>query len=89
MSNNEWTNNPVFLGLSPEKQAFFKKLQTQTKGKSPTQALPFLLEAMNTLKSNKLSFTPEETSLLMESLSSQLSSTEKMAFETLKSQLHS
>lgn len=88
MSSQDWTNNPSFLALSPEKQAILKQFSEQTKGKSPSQSLPFFLQTMNTLKEKNMSFSQEETNLLIEQLSSNLSPAEKAAFEALRHKLH-
>ena len=88
MSSQDWTNNPSFLALSPEKQAILKQFSEQTKGKSPRQSLPFFLQTMNTLKEKNMSFSQEETNLLIEQLSSNLSPAEKAAFEALRHKLH-
>lgn len=88
MNNNDWTNNPSFLALSPEKQAILKQFSEQTQGKSPNQALPLLIQTINTLKEKNLSFSKEETNLLIEQLSNNLSPTEKVAFEAIRHKLH-
>ena len=88
MSSQDWTNNPSFLALSPEKQAILKQFNEQIKGKSPRQSIPFFIQTMNTLKARNMSFSHEETKLLIEQLSGNLSPAEKAAFETIRQKLH-
>lgn len=88
MSNQDWTNNPSFLALSPEKQKILKQFSEQIKGKSPSQSLPIFIQTMNALKAKNMSFSQEETNLLIEQLSGNLSPTEKAAFEAIRHKLH-
>lgn len=88
MSENNWTNNPAFTALSPEKQKFLEHFSKETKNKSPNETLSLLLSTMRTLKEQNISFTKEETSLLIESLTANLSPTEKLAVEALRSRMN-
>lgn len=84
MNNSNWTNNPAWNALAPEKKEILEKLVSQTKGLPPAQALPHLLQAQNLLREKKLSFSKEERDLLLDAFSANLSPKEKATFETLK-----
>lgn len=84
MNNSNWTNNPAWSALSPEKKEILENLISQTKGLPPTQALPHLLQAQNILREKKISFSTEERDLLLNVFSAGLSPKEKATFETLR-----
>lgn len=87
MNNRDWTNNASFSALSTEKQDILKEISAQLKGKSKSETLPFFIQTMNMLKNKNITFTTEETNLLIEQLSANLSPAEKTAFEALRRKL--
>ena len=84
MNTSNWTNNPAWNALAPEKKEILQNLISQTRGLPPSQALPHLLQAQSRLREKNLSFTQKETDLLLQVFSSGLSPKEKATFETLR-----
>lgn len=82
MSN--WRENPVFQQMDPRKKAILEQLARNGQGKSAKQAAPLLMAAMSELKKQNLTFTPEESSLLITSLSADLSPAEQQKVEKMK-----
>lgn len=87
MSESNWTNNPAFQSLSPEKQQFLEHFSREAQNKSPNETFSLLMSTMRAIKEQNLSFTKEETSLLIDSLTANLSPTEKLAVEALRNRM--
>ena len=75
---------PEYQKLSPAKQALISEIVTDASKTSGDAMLPLLLKAQSRMKSQNIQFTPEESSLLMTTLMSDLSPAEKAKFEMLK-----
>lgn len=82
--NQEWLNSPEFKGLPPMKQALLKALITEGAGKSPEELVPAFLKANNELNKRGMSFTSQESSLLMTALMESMSPAEKKKFEMMQ-----
>lgn len=75
MNNNTSSNNQdnssktvdaflksnLFLQMHPQKKAIITKLISQTKGKAPKEALPYLIRANTELKRMNMTFSREES----------------------------
>lgn len=83
MSNMSWSEHPNFQKLDSRKKAIILDLVKDTKGKALNQTLPSLLQAQAKLKAQGLSFSKEETTLLMEILTIDLSPMEKAKVEAM------
>ncbi len=84
MEQQPWINNPKLKDMHPLKIQVMTELAQNTSGKSLIQAAPYLLKAQQTLKSAGLSFSEEESSLLMEILTKDMSIDEKQQIERMK-----
>ncbi len=74
----------VFKKMHPTKLEVMKELVEKMEGKPMKMAAPLLLEAANRLKKENLSFTPEESAVLIEILSKDMSPEEKAKVEMMK-----
>ena len=70
-------NNPVFLGMDPEKLQFILSFVQKKKPASMKDAMPFLLANMNAARKQNLKFSPAEVQLIAEILSRDLPPQEK------------
>ena len=84
MPKNSWINEPAFKNMHPLKLKVLKDLANDTAGKPPSQTIPYLLKAQQTLKASNLSFSKEESTLLIEILTKDMTPEEKQQVERLK-----
>lgn len=84
MSQSIFEQYDIFKTMHPVKLQIMKELADNMKGKSMREAAPQLMAAMNKLKVHNLSFTQEETKILMEILTKDMSSQEREKVEMMK-----
>lgn len=84
MSQSIFEQYDIFKTMNPIKIQVMKELAENMKGKQMKDAAPLLIAASNKLKSNNLSFTAEEASVLMEILTKDMSPQEKAKVEMMK-----
>ncbi len=84
MSQTSWLNNPALKDMHPLKLRVITELAENASGKPLSQTVPYLLKAQQTLKAAGLSFSPEESALLMEILTKDMTTEEKQQFERMK-----
>ncbi len=64
--NEDWKNNPRLSGIDPEKLSMLQGLAQQGTGKSPSDLLPFLMQAASQGKNTGLRFNDQEISAILE-----------------------
>ncbi len=77
-------NNPAFKNMHPLKLKVMTDLIQATEGKPIAQSLPALLSAKQQLNALGLSFSQEETSLLIDAVSNNLSPENKSKLDAMK-----
>lgn len=87
MSDMAWIHNPELKRLSPRKMELVTKLVEESNGKTLTQAIPVLMNINKTLQSEGLSFTDEESALIMDILTRDMTLKERQQFENMKQML--
>lgn len=84
MQDYSWLHTDTFKNIHPKKLEVMADLMKQTDGKPIAQSIPFLLKAKNELSKDGLSFTTEETAVIMEFMTRDMSPQEKEQLEKLK-----
>jgi len=84
MNQKPWLNHPALRAMHPVKLQVINELAENASGKPLTQTAPYLLKAQKTLKEAGLSFSSEESTLLMEILTKDMTPSEKQQLERLK-----
>ena len=84
MSQSIFEQYDIFKTMHPVKVEVMKELSDNMKGKSMKDAAPLLMTAMNKLKSHNLSFTQEETKVLMEIMTKGMSQQDMSRVEMVK-----
>ncbi len=84
MSQSIFEQYEIFKTMHPVKIQVMKELVESMQGKNMKDAAPFLMSATSKLKSHNLSFTPEETTVLLEILTKDMSPQEKAKVEMMK-----
>ena len=74
----------IFKTMHPVKLQVMKELAEGMRGKNMKDAAPLLMKATSQLKSHNMSFTPEETKILLEILTKDMSPQEKAKVEMMK-----
>lgn len=77
MQDMSWIHNPALQNIHPKKMSVITELVQKTEGKPIAQSLPFLMQANKDLQREGLSFTEEESTLIMDILTRDLSAEEK------------
>lgn len=84
MKDSTWINHPAMKNLDARKLAILIDLMNEADGKPTEKALPLLVKTNAKMKSLGLSFTPEETNLIVEILTKDMSAADKQKVEMLK-----
>lgn len=84
MSQSIFEQYDIFKTMHPIKLQVMKELVHSMNGKSMNEAAPLLMTAMNKLKKHNLSFGSEETKILLEILTKDMSPQEKAKVEMMK-----
>lgn len=84
MSQSIFEQHEIFKTMHPVKIQVMKELVESMEGKSMKEAAPLLMNATAKLKSNNMSFTPQETTILLEILTKDMSPQEKAKVEMMK-----
>lgn len=87
MTDMSWANNPALKDINPRKMEIITELVKETEGKPATLSMPALMKANNTLKQEGMAFTQEESTLIMDILTKNMTSEEKVKLENLKKML--
>lgn len=82
--DNSWLNNPKLRNVDPRKLAILKELMKQAEGKSMEQLIPLLIAANKRLAQQNMTFTKEESELMLEALTRNMSPKERAQFEMIK-----
>lgn len=84
MRDTSWMNNPTLRNIDPKKLGILLELVNDTEGKPADKILPYLIATNTKLKSQGLSFTSDETDLMLSILMKDLSEEEKKKIEMVK-----
>lgn len=82
--NTSWTNHPKMQNIEPRKLAVLMELMKEAEGKPMDQLLPILMNANKKLQQQNINFTKDESDLMLDLLSKNLSPREKMQFDMIK-----
>lgn len=84
MSQSIFEQHEIFKTMHPVKLQVMKELVEGMEGKSMKDAAPLLMNATSKLKSHNMSFTPQETTILLEILTKDMSPQDKAKVEMMK-----
>lgn len=74
----------ILKNMHPMKVQIIRELEKKAAGKGMKSMMPLIMEAMQKLKANNLSFSQEEVSVLLEIMTKDMSSEEKQRVEMMK-----
>lgn len=84
MADTSWTNNPKLKNIDPRKMLILLELMREAEGKPLEQVLPLLVNTNKKLQQQNLTFTKEESEIMIDILTKQMTPKEKMQFEMMK-----
>ncbi len=77
MQDMSWIHNPALKNIQPKKMMIITELIKNTDGKPIAQSIPFLMQANKELQKEGLQFTEDETTIIMDILTRDMSAAEK------------
>ncbi|MEE1312142.1 MAG: hypothetical protein UHS41_00105 [Lachnospiraceae bacterium] len=81
----DWMNDARVRNIPPEKLTVMALLMEQANGKTPEEFLPILLRTSQSLEKAGMSFTKEETNLIIDVLKEGMTPAEKQKLAFLQS----
>ncbi|HPU63556.1 MAG TPA: hypothetical protein PK304_05330 [Mobilitalea sp.] len=84
MADTSWNNNPKMKNIDPRKLAVLMELVKEAQGKSIDKLIPLIVNANKKLQAQNLSFTKDESEILIEILTKNMSPKERARFEMLR-----
>ncbi len=89
MADMSWSNNPKLKNIDPKKLSILIELMKEAEGKPMDQVLPMLMRTNKRLQEQNLVFSKDESELMIELLTKNMSSKEKMQFEMIRKMMAS
>ncbi len=82
--NNSWMNNPMWLNMDAGKKAIIEELLKNSAGKGVNDLAALIMATMSGMKKNNMSFSQEETDILIEAMTSGMSAEEKARVQMMR-----
>ena len=83
MNPDEWKNDPRLAGMDPVKLQYIEKIAAHVSSQSKAEILPTLLSLQSEARKNNISFTDQETALLISLITSGMPPDERKKVEML------
>jgi len=84
VADTSWMNNPKLRNIDPRKLAILLDIVKEAEGKPMDQLIPIIMNANKKLQEQSINFTRDESDMMIDLLSKNLSPREKMQFEMIK-----
>ncbi len=84
MADTSWTNNPKLNNIDPRKMTILLELIKEAEGKPMDKLVPLLVNTNKRLQQQNMTFSKDESDVMMEILSKNMSPKEKQQFEMIK-----
>jgi hypothetical protein len=84
VADTSWMNNPKLRNIDPRKLAILLDIVKEAEGKPMDQLIPIIMNANKKLQEQSINFTRDESDIMIDLLSKNLSPREKMQFEMIK-----
>jgi hypothetical protein len=84
MADTSWTNNPKLSNIDPRKLVILMELMKEAEGKQMDKLLPLLMSTNKKLQEQNLSFSKDESDVMIDILTKNMNQKEKMQFEMMK-----
>ncbi len=84
MADTSWTNNPRLNNVDPKKLTILLELMKEAEGKPMDKLLPLLMTTNKRLQEQNLTFTKDESDLMIEILTKNMTAKERQQFEMIR-----
>ena len=84
MAGYEWQTSDVWKKMHPRKRAIIETLIMQSRNKKMEESAGLVMAAVSQMRRERLSFSKEETALMIEVLTAGMSPAEKAKVEMMK-----
>ena len=84
MADTSWTNNPKMKNVDPRKLAILLEVVKEAEGKPMDKLVPLLMNTNKRLKEQDLTFNKDESDILIDILTKNMSPKEKTQFEMIR-----
>lgn len=84
MNNMDWINNPNLQKINPQKLLLLNQLLGQANVKSKEELIPFFIAASSKASDMGMTFTEEETDLIIGVLQENMSQEDRNRVETIR-----
>lgn len=84
MADASWNNNPKLKNIDPRKLTVLMELMKEAEGKPMDKLLPLLVSTNKKLQQQNLSFSKDESDLMIDILTKNMTPKEKQQFEMVK-----
>ena len=84
MADTSWTKNPKLNNVDPKKLAILMELMKEAEGKPMDKLLPLLMTTNKRLQEQNLTFTKDESDMMIEILTKNLTPKERQQFEMIR-----
>lgn len=85
--NNSWMNDPRIKLISADKLSILKTFISENRNKTPEDLIPNLVNMNSQLRANGLTFTREETDLILDILKETMSPADQQRVDMIKNML--
>lgn len=80
--------NPKLRNIHPMKLKIINEIKEQSRYQSMEELLPQIVQINQELKRRNMSFTPEESALLMDAMEESMTPAERQKFQIIKSMMN-
>ena len=84
MADTSWTNNPKMKNVDPRKLAILLEVVKEAEGKPMDKLVPLMMNTNKRLKEQDLTFNKDESDILIDILTKNMSPKEKTQFEMIR-----
>ena len=84
MADTSWSNNSRMKNVDPRKLAILMELVKEAEGKPMDKLIPLIISTNKKLQAQNLSFTKDESDIMIDILTKNMSPKEKAQFEMLR-----
>lgn len=84
MADTSWSNNSKMKNVDPRKLAILMELVKEAEGKPMDKLIPLIISTNKKLQAQNLSFTKDESDIMIDILTKNMSPKEKAQFEMLR-----
>ena len=84
MADTSWSDNPRLKNIDPRKLTILLELVTESEGKPMDKLIPLLMNTQKKLQKQNLTFSKDESDMMVEILTKNMNAKEKSQFEMIK-----